>query len=244
MSNNLIYLIKQSTSYYSWTQEYARQVAFEYERFLEIRAENEKLSPIDDIDKFWHLHLLNPVLYYNYCLSKFKKIVDHNPSDSFDQIARKQRITNTLIEYRKKFITFAFPCVWKIELENSADLIKIGKDITGSKMTVTIFYTFDIQKGESVYKVWKKTDKKYDGKSFVIDVNKINGVKLSDLRNKISNLTNHQSIGIHFYPAFEKSNVLRGIKKTGFNIPLDSELINIKQDLICVLEEITQHGYC
>jgi len=247
MNNVLIFMVKQSVNYYSWTKEYATQVAFEYERFIEMRAYNEKLSPSDDIDKFWHLHLLNPLLYYNYCLSKFKKIVNHNPSDSFDQNARKQRLADTLIEYKKRFCTFVFPNVWKIELKNFTEESKTSDNISNGKITVTIFYTFDTKKSDSVYKVWKKNNNKYDEIAFDIDINKLNGENISDLTNKISNLTGHQSIGIHFYPISEKLNVLRGINsKNGFRYDISQEtpLVSIKQNLICVLEEISQHGYC
>ena len=216
---------------------------------MKLRSDNDKLSPCDDIDKFWHLHLLNPILYYNFCIAQFNKIIDHNPTDSFDQNARRQRLTNTMNEYLQKFGDFACPNVWGVK----SNLVDIKKDNCAintyfdGQIKVTIFYTFDTKKGESVYKIWKTNNNKYDGVTFDIDIKNVGNSTLSDLANNISILTKHQKMGIYFYSVADKINVLSGKNtKDGYkyNLPGETALKNIKQDMICVLEEISHHGYC
>lgn len=88
--------------YYRWTYQYTVQVIFEYERFLQLRFVEPKLSPSDTIDKLWHIHILDTLSYYSYCADKFKKIIHHSPMDSQDQEARKIRLENTQIKYFEK----------------------------------------------------------------------------------------------------------------------------------------------
>lgn len=104
--------------YYGWSYEYTIQVIFEYERFLQLRYIEPKLSPSDTIDKLWHIHILDTSSYFSYCIYKFKKIIHHNPADSLDKEARKIRMANTQIKYFKKFGEYKYPQVWMNEIEN------------------------------------------------------------------------------------------------------------------------------
>lgn len=249
MNNNLKTIINQSVNYYSWTLTYASQVAYEYECFMLLRSINNKLSPSDDIDKFWHLHLLNPIFYYNYCNEQFNKIIDHCPADSFDKHAREQRLTNTKNEYKKKFGDFACPNVWNVK--NKCDNINKINDSTNTRPTdkikVNIFYTFDTKTADGVQKIWKRNNNKYDDTMFDIDKKKVGNETLNDLAKNISVLTRHENIGIHFYSETEKLNVLAGKNtKNGFRCDISRETLlkNINQNIICILEEVSQHGYC
>lgn len=120
-------LVKQITSIYKWTLEYTKIVIFEYERFLSLRKDSDKLSPSDDIDKVWHQHILNTKDYYNYCAIKFGKFVHHDPCDSLDQDSRKKRIENTLRYYIVVFKEIPNKSVWKYDnIANLSDAINIG----------------------------------------------------------------------------------------------------------------------
>ncbi len=98
--------------YNSWDATMCKKVKYEYERFLELRAGNSSLSPSDQIDKFWHTHILDTNSYLNYCLSKWNKIVHHNPAEAIDQQARLIRLVNTIEQYKQKYGSFKYPEVW------------------------------------------------------------------------------------------------------------------------------------
>lgn len=51
-----------------------------YRRFLFLvkRYPDEPLAPTMDIDEVWHLHMLQPVAYYDDCMAWFGYILDHN----------------------------------------------------------------------------------------------------------------------------------------------------------------------
>lgn len=86
-----------------WSETYMDLVIDEYKKFLSLRAINSNLSPSNDIDIIWHTHILNTKSYREYCNLKFKKVIDHDPSCSFDQKARSIRLQNTINEYAKVY---------------------------------------------------------------------------------------------------------------------------------------------
>lgn len=95
-----------------WTDSYKLNVIKEYEKFLCLRSTNDKLSPSNDVDIVWHQHILNTKHYREYCNAKFGFFIDHDPTDAFDQSARKIRLANTFSEYKTKFGE-PNPVVWK-----------------------------------------------------------------------------------------------------------------------------------
>ena len=105
-------IINQVMLEYSWDHHYAKSVAFEYMRFLELRNENKDLSPSDDIDRFWHQHILNTKHYFTYCFKKFSQIVHHDPTDAYDQKARALRLKNTMKAYTARFGPIKKKKVW------------------------------------------------------------------------------------------------------------------------------------
>jgi hypothetical protein len=120
-------LVNQVMSIYKWTQEYTKTVVFEYERFLQLRKDSDKLSPSDDIDKVWHQHILNTKYYYDYCYMRFDKFIHHDPYDSLDQDSRKKRIENTLRYYIVIFKEIPNKLVWKYsDITNLSDAIGTG----------------------------------------------------------------------------------------------------------------------
>lgn len=124
------------SKYYGWSEDKTKQVQYEYERFLILRNENLNLSPSNDIDRFWHAHILNTKSYYLYCVYKFGKLVHHNPAESLDQYARDIRFKQTLVEYDKKFTKQFFPSVWESYKKGiiHSDVPENSK-LTNSKLT-------------------------------------------------------------------------------------------------------------
>ena len=112
MELNLNPMIDQMVSIYKWEYKYAHNVASEYHRFLTLRNHNNKLSPSDTIDKFWHQHILNTDHYLGYCRIYFNNIIHHNPANSFDQKSKSERLTNTITAYKTKYKSFINDRVW------------------------------------------------------------------------------------------------------------------------------------
>lgn len=93
-------IITQAIKNFGWSFDYARTVASEYERFMKLRSNDAGLSPSDDIDRFWHQHLLNTRNYAAFCAKQFGAFVHHDAVDADDQNARKARFYKTLAAYR------------------------------------------------------------------------------------------------------------------------------------------------
>jgi hypothetical protein len=140
-------IIKQVSDIYDWSSDYADLVIFEYERFLELRNENETLSPSDDIDRVWHQHILNTRHYEEYCKTHFSRLVHHDPTDSLDQVARMVRLKNTINTYLEKFKIITNKNIWLPNLDNKTiDLIWTNIENKASEIQeiyVHIIYTFD-----------------------------------------------------------------------------------------------------
>lgn len=65
-----------------WSKEKVEQIEVWYRRFLYIRLHEKEavLVPTNDIDEFWHIHMLYTKQYYNDCKKIFSCIVQHNPT--------------------------------------------------------------------------------------------------------------------------------------------------------------------
>lgn len=63
-----------------WSREKREQEARRYEQFLLLAARRPGLraTPTRDIDEMWHLHMLNPVAYYEDSVRIFGTIFDHD----------------------------------------------------------------------------------------------------------------------------------------------------------------------
>lgn len=137
----IVPIIKQVMRQYHWHKEYAYQVAREYGRFMKLRNESDQCSPSDDIDKFWHQHILNTALYTEYCQKRFKRLVNHNPEDAYDQSKRRQRIKNSLTAYKRIFQKQPNLKVWNINSPNTSLNVKSSdnpKDESKAKLVVCI----------------------------------------------------------------------------------------------------------
>ncbi|SFU69388.1 glycine-rich domain-containing protein [Pseudoduganella namucuonensis] len=64
-----------------WTREHADAVEFEYRRFLTLMKKypNEPTAPGEDVDTFWHYHILDTMKYAVDCEAVFGYFLHHFP---------------------------------------------------------------------------------------------------------------------------------------------------------------------
>jgi hypothetical protein len=64
-----------------WTRRKANAVEFEYRRFLFMikMYPDEQISPVEDVDTFWHYHILDTMKYAADCDAIFGHFVHHYP---------------------------------------------------------------------------------------------------------------------------------------------------------------------
>lgn len=219
------------SKYYNWNIDYTFQVIYEYEKFMELRFEDSGLSPSDDIDKLWHLHILDTKIYYEYCMKRFGSLVHHNPQDSIDQEARKIRYKNTLIKYIKKFSYPKYEKVWGLKNKNFMQDEKKsdGKNILLSQtfrlpnyyknkvndsqmIKIYLLYTFDdgtfLPSGcEKFFKQWKPNNYSFDKKTLTLKID--NHTTIDELKKYISYKTGHNSLAIRIYPHPEYEKIIK-----------------------------------
>jgi hypothetical protein len=63
-----------------WSREKREAEARRYEKFLRLAAKHpgKRATPTQEIDEFWHLHMLHPAAYYKDCVRLFGYIFDHD----------------------------------------------------------------------------------------------------------------------------------------------------------------------
>lgn len=111
-----------------WSDHYKRQVIKEYEKFLYMKSQNDSVSPSNDIDLVWHQHILNTKHYRQYCYDNFGFFVDHDPTDAFDQEARKRRLQSAIDNFRKSFGPIN-PKIWNVSQNKPVQNKPIQKKI-------------------------------------------------------------------------------------------------------------------
>jgi hypothetical protein len=90
-----------------WTHEFSVRAILEYKRFLFlICVSGQPLTPSDEVDQVWHLHLLYTHSYWDeLCGSILKKKIHHGPTKGGH--SENQKFTNwyikTLELYKRNF---------------------------------------------------------------------------------------------------------------------------------------------
>lgn len=249
-------IILQTKLTYKWPNEYANNVSFEYDRFMKLRSINENLSPSDDIDKFWHQHILNTKHYNNYCLVKFNKFVHHDPIDSVDQYARQKRLSDTINTYTSTFGPIIHNQIWGLQLKpenksknKNAHLIPNLNNTNVPKIKVEIMYTFDVydKDGNFITKKWIPNDKTYDKKIIPISFDS-KPFKIIDLKNLLSKKTGHFKYAIKIYSHTPNKPFDYLYIKTN-NYLQDEKLIsdlihNGNSYFMGIFDEVTSNGFC
>lgn len=89
-----------------WSLEYSLRAIFEYKKFIFlICISNEGLTPSDEIDQVWHLHLLYTQSYWiELCKETLNRQIHHGPTKGIEEQSRfKDQYQFTLDFYYEKF---------------------------------------------------------------------------------------------------------------------------------------------
>ena len=92
-----------------WSLDFATTVELWYRRFLYLSCvyPNELLVPTEEIDEFWHLHILDTQKYHRDCSYLFGQYLHHFPylgqRGSDDRILLKKEFAKTLAFFREQF---------------------------------------------------------------------------------------------------------------------------------------------
>jgi hypothetical protein len=90
-----------------WSLDYALQALHEYKKFMFLLCVSGKpLTPSDEVDQVWHLHLIYSKLYWeDFCTRVLQRNIHHNPTQGGQ--AEGEKFTDwyaqTFIEYQKYF---------------------------------------------------------------------------------------------------------------------------------------------
>ncbi|NIG52062.1 hypothetical protein [Chitinophaga sp. Cy-1792] len=109
-----------------WNDEFARRVLEEYRRFLFLCiTSNSGVTPSDQVDQAWHLHLSYTDNYWNkLCRETLQKELHHNPTkggtEENDKYADYYDLT--LQQYEAKFGTLPPPDIWPKGDERFSDI--------------------------------------------------------------------------------------------------------------------------
>jgi uncharacterized protein (TIGR04222 family) len=98
-----------------WTLPFARRVVREYKRFAWLAARSgHPLTPSDQVDQAWHLHLIYSASYARFCNGTLGAPLHHHPTQGGAQEAVKFRAwyQRTLEAYRTCFGQEPPPDIW------------------------------------------------------------------------------------------------------------------------------------
>jgi uncharacterized protein (TIGR04222 family) len=89
-----------------WSDDYAQRVVREYQRFLVLAiAAGHAVTPSDQVDQAWHLHLLYTAHYRRFCRQALGRRLDHGPSEGGSHERRRyvRDYERTLDSYQARF---------------------------------------------------------------------------------------------------------------------------------------------
>ena len=97
-----------------WSAAHAEAVDREYRRFLYLVARSDgPLSPSDDVDQAWHLHLLHSRHYWDVlCARILGRPLHHDPAGAGEAEAMRRQYETTLARYRATFGEEPPPAIW------------------------------------------------------------------------------------------------------------------------------------
>ena len=80
---------------YRWSVERAERAELGYRRYLALRAKypGVEMSPTEDVDTFWHAHILDTRKYAEDCEAVFGGLLHHNPMLGDDAYTEAQHDT-------------------------------------------------------------------------------------------------------------------------------------------------------
>jgi hypothetical protein len=90
-------LIDKMVNYNGWLKEDAEETSLQYRRFLYLNRKYcfqnaEALVPSEDIDEFWHAHILDTKVYMKDCQAIFGQFLHHYPYFGIDEASDKKTL--------------------------------------------------------------------------------------------------------------------------------------------------------
>lgn len=87
-----------------WSIEYSIRVIEEYKKFIFLLLVSQRpLTPSDQVDQVWHLHLLYTQSYWeDFCENTIQRKIHHGPTKG--GTAEKTKFTNWYEETKKKYL--------------------------------------------------------------------------------------------------------------------------------------------
>ena len=73
-------LIRHCMREYNWTEARASHSVDRYEKLFKLFGKGASIVPTKEIDDVWHIHMLDPVSYYESCMAYHGKLIGHNPA--------------------------------------------------------------------------------------------------------------------------------------------------------------------
>jgi hypothetical protein len=102
-----------------WSAAHAEAVAEEYRRFLYLAARtSEPLTPSDDVDQAWHLHLLHSRHYWDIlCARILRGPLHHDPAGggATEALRHRRQYEATLERYCMMFGEDPPPAIWPVD---------------------------------------------------------------------------------------------------------------------------------
>ena len=107
----------------NWSIEFAHQVVDEYRKFCYLACvADHPVTPSDEIDQAWHLHLIYSEMYRDFCARVLKTRLDHGPTlgGNAEAARFREQYAATLNTYQKVFGCPPSPGMWPPATERFA----------------------------------------------------------------------------------------------------------------------------
>ncbi len=109
-----------------WTISFSKKAIEEYKKFIFLSCiTNEGVTPSDQVDQVWHLHLTFTKSYWiDFCKNTLSKEIHHNPTKGGNIEEKKfdDFYTSTLILYKEKFKIDPTNSIWPENKKRFSDI--------------------------------------------------------------------------------------------------------------------------
>jgi hypothetical protein len=98
-----------------WSHEYAKRVIHEYKRFMYLAALGiQQVTPSDEVDQAWHLHLLYSQDYADFCSNVLGVKINHGPTKGGKKEDKRydEQYKKTQVLYGKEFSQHPPDDIW------------------------------------------------------------------------------------------------------------------------------------
>jgi hypothetical protein len=203
MSNTLPELISK---YYNWSLDYTNQVIFEYERFIYLKSNNPNVCPSTDIYKLWKYHNLVTENYYNYCLSKYNKIINFDFIDNLDKDQYISMLLNTITLYKSAFGEITYKDIWNCNITLSIEQLLLFNNFINNSKNIETNYSNSL-----IYSGTNMKENSINVSNFSVDKQLFSGMKMKESTGSLLLSGNPSS---QLLPGTQNTQLLPGTQNT------------------------------